>query len=93
MAMPTISLFYGIAIRMYVRDHAPPHFHAVYAEHEAYIDIASGEIIKGRVPKAARRMVREWCELHRDKLMENWRRRDTDEPFERIPGLDADQGD
>jgi hypothetical protein len=32
--MPTISHFYGIAIRMFYRDHAPPHFHAVYAEHE-----------------------------------------------------------
>lgn len=29
-AMPTISFFYGIAIRMYFRDHAPPHFHAIY---------------------------------------------------------------
>lgn len=33
--MPTISIFYGIAIRMYYQDHAPPHFHAVYAEQEA----------------------------------------------------------
>ena len=28
--MPTVSFFYGIAIRMYLRDHVPPHFHAVY---------------------------------------------------------------
>jgi len=26
--MPTISWFYGIAIRMFYNDHAPPHFHA-----------------------------------------------------------------
>jgi hypothetical protein len=30
--MPTISWFYGIAIRMYVRDHLPQHFHAIYGE-------------------------------------------------------------
>ena len=28
--MPTIAFFYGIAIRMYIRDHSPPHFHALY---------------------------------------------------------------
>jgi len=27
--MPTISWFYGISIRMYFNDHAPPHFHAI----------------------------------------------------------------
>jgi hypothetical protein len=30
--VPTISRFYGIVIRMYFSDHAPPHFHAVYAD-------------------------------------------------------------
>jgi hypothetical protein len=42
--MPTISWFYGIAIRMYFRDHPPPHFEAVYGEHEANVDIATGEV-------------------------------------------------
>ena len=31
--MPTISAFFGIVIRMYYDDHAPPHFLAHYAEH------------------------------------------------------------
>ena len=35
--MPRISFFYGIAIYMYFRDHAPPHFHAQYAGEEAVI--------------------------------------------------------
>jgi hypothetical protein len=39
--MPTICFFYGIAIRMYFRDHAPAHFHAVYGEHEAFISIGT----------------------------------------------------
>ena len=35
--MPTISMFYGIAIRMYFApdEHNPPHFHAYYGEHQA----------------------------------------------------------
>lgn len=37
--MPEISRFFGIAIRMYFLDHAPPHFHAYYAGAEAQIGI------------------------------------------------------
>jgi hypothetical protein len=37
--MPTISAFYGILIRMYWDEHGPPHFHALYADYEALIDI------------------------------------------------------
>jgi hypothetical protein len=33
--MPTISIFYGIMIRMFFNDHPPPHFHARYGEFEA----------------------------------------------------------
>jgi len=28
--MPAISQFFGIVIRMFWRQHAPPHFHALY---------------------------------------------------------------
>jgi hypothetical protein len=37
--MPELSRFLGIVIAMYYRDHPPPHFHAVYAEYEATINI------------------------------------------------------
>jgi len=37
--MPTISSFYGIIIQMYWNDHAPPHFHAIYGEYKATINI------------------------------------------------------
>jgi hypothetical protein len=30
--MPTISQFFGIIIQMFWRVHAPPHFHALYAD-------------------------------------------------------------
>jgi hypothetical protein len=36
--MPTISTFYGILIQMFWNDHAPPHFHALYAEDEVLIN-------------------------------------------------------
>lgn len=44
--MPTLSAFYGIVIQMFWQDHPPPHFHALYAEHEALIDIRTLEVIE-----------------------------------------------
>ena len=45
--MPTISVFFGITIRVYLRDHLPPHFHAFYAEHRVFVAIEDGEILEG----------------------------------------------
>jgi hypothetical protein len=51
--MPTISSFYGILIQMFWNDHAPPHFHALYAEDEVVIDIRTLEILHGQFPRRA----------------------------------------
>jgi hypothetical protein len=51
--MPTISTFYGILIRMFFSDHAPPHFHARYGELEATIDFGTLEISQGQLPRPA----------------------------------------
>ena len=48
--MPTISTFYGLFIRMFFNDHAPPHFHVQYAEYKATIDIQKLEIDDGELP-------------------------------------------
>jgi len=88
--MPTIALFYGIAIRMYVRDHPPPHFQAVYGESEANVSIDNGEVIEGKLPKAAARLVKEWTLARQDQLRENWRLARAGERPERIAGLDVD---
>jgi hypothetical protein len=49
--MPTISEFFGILIRMYWDDHPPPHFHALYGEHEAQYNIATLDITNGTLPR------------------------------------------
>ena len=35
---------------MFWADHPPPHFHAIYGEYEAVIDILTSEIIQGQLP-------------------------------------------
>ncbi len=70
--MPTLSTFYGILIQMFWQDHGPPHFHALYAEHEALIDIRTLEVIEGGLPRRALALVHEWAQEHRIELMEDW---------------------
>ena len=70
--MPTISAFYGILIQIFWREHGPPHFHALYAEHEAQIDIRTLEVIQGSLPKRALALVLERASEHRPELMEDW---------------------
>jgi hypothetical protein len=70
--MPTISRFYGILIQMYFADHAPPHFHALYAEFEALIDIRTFGVIRGELPGRAMALVLEWAQQHRGELMKDW---------------------
>lgn len=70
--MPEISRFLGIIIRMFYNEHNPPHFHAIYNECEAEIDIQTLEIIAGELPKRVRNLVIEWAIDHKDELFENW---------------------
>lgn len=70
--MPTISVFYGIIIRMFFNEHSPPHFHAHYGEFKAVIDIQTLGLSEGKLPRRALELVLDWAELHREELMENW---------------------
>jgi len=70
--VPTISVFYGIMIQMFLGDHAPPHFHALYAEYEVIIDIRTLEVIKGSMPKRALALILEWASEYRKELLEDW---------------------
>ncbi|HXM45643.1 MAG TPA: DUF4160 domain-containing protein [Bryobacteraceae bacterium] len=71
--MPTISIFYGVLIRMFFNDHAPPHFHARYGEFEATIDIHTLSIKHGQLPRRALDLVLEWAMIHKAELLEDWR--------------------
>ncbi len=86
--MPEICRFYGIVIRMYVLDHAPPHFHAVYGEHEALIGIEDLATVRGRLPARAERLVTEWASLHQAELREAWQRARNLKPLGKIAPLD-----
>ncbi len=72
--MPTISMFYGIIIRMYCTpsEHNPPHIHAYFQNDKAVVNIESCEITAGSLPKKKARLVLAWIEIHQDELLANW---------------------
>jgi hypothetical protein len=85
--MPKISEFYGIVIRMNFDEHPPPHFHAYYGGEKATVSVQTGEVTEGSLPPRARRLVKEWCDLHQVELEENWRRVEAGVPLLSIEPL------
>lgn len=86
--MPEISRFYGIIIRMFYNDHNPPHFHVIYQDNEALIDINTLKIMNGSLPKRAKSLAVEWAIEHRDELLANWQKARNNESLEKINPLD-----
>lgn len=85
--MPEISRFYGIIIKMFYKEHNPPHFHAYYGEKEITIQIEDGQL-KGEFPRRALKMVFAWYDLHKDELMTNWNLAQKGEEYLQIKPLD-----
>jgi hypothetical protein len=85
--VPEISRFFGIIIRMFPGDHAPPHLHAAYGEFEFCLDIRTGEVTEGFGPSKQVSLVRQWMELHRDELLTNWERAEAMLPPKKIAPL------
>ncbi len=85
--MPTLSYFYGITIRMYWRDHPPPHFHAEYGEYIAVYDIQTLEVREGYLPGRANQFVLEWIKQHQQELLEAWNLCSIGQPATKIAPL------
>ena len=83
--MPIISNFYGIIIKMYVREseHNPPHIHAIYNEYIGIIDLNTFKMLEGDLPNKALKMVQEWTENNQQALLKIW---ETQE-FVKLPPL------
>lgn len=73
--MPTISMFFGIIIRMYYapKEHNPPHIHVYYNDYIVILNILDLEIIGGEIPTKQLRLVLAWMEIHQEELLANWK--------------------
>lgn len=85
--MPEICRFYGIVIKMFWNDHAPPHFHAEYAGDLAVIDIQTLAFIQGALPPKATALVLEWAAIHKADLMADWTLARSLQPLNKVEPL------
>jgi hypothetical protein len=85
--MPRLSTFYGATIAMYFADHQPPHFHARYGEYEAQVEIVTGVVLSGQIPRRAAGMVDEWRGLHEDERARDWELTRSGQPLASIDPL------
>ena len=87
-AVPEISRFFGLVIKMFYNDHLPAHFHAEYGEDEALIEIDTLAVYRGDLPRRALALVLEWAALHRAELKQDWELARNGRSPERIAPLD-----
>ena len=87
--MPTISMFYGIIVRMYSEKsgkHNKPHIHAEYSGEELVIAL-DGEVLEGRFPKNKQKLLEAWMIIHHDDLQANWSLLSNGEQYFKIDPL------
>lgn len=71
--MPTLSMFYGILVRMYDEKNSPhncPHIHASYSGQEAVLAL-DGSLLEGSLPSGKLKLLLAWMEIHKDELEAN----------------------
>lgn len=89
--MPTISMFYGILIKMFFFDtdkHHVPHVHADFQDQVAVYAIEDGSVLAGSLPGRKHKLVVAWLEIHREELLADWELAVKGNPPFRIRGLD-----
>jgi hypothetical protein len=81
--MQEITRFYVIIIKLFFADHPPPHFHAIYGDYNALINLETLEIIEGDLPNRATKMVIEWAKIYQSELLKMW----NTQEFNKLPPL------
>jgi len=86
--VPIISVFFGIVVRMFYKEHEPGHFHAEYQGQQAKVNF-DGQVIAGNLQSGtALRLIREWAQLHKRELELNWEKMKAGQLLDRIAPLE-----
>ena len=55
------------------QNHALPHVHAEYAEYSISIEIETGKVLAGTLPKSKHKNAVDWVLKHKEKLLNEWK--------------------
>ena len=87
--MPTLSIFFGIIVKMYNEKsgkHNIPHLHAEYQDDEVVVDF-EGNVLEGNLPKGKQKLLLAWIEIHKEDLIANWKLLSNGDGYFRIDPL------
>jgi hypothetical protein len=68
--MPVLKDFGGFTIKMFFKDHNPPHVHVV--SNGYLVSIAEASILRGEIDARFRDEALEWISQNRTRLMQKW---------------------
>jgi len=88
--MATLSMFFGIIVKMNKEDREPhhkSHIHAWHAGRQASFDIATGEVLAGSLDADDVVKVQAWIIIHREELQANWKLLSEEGTFFKIEPL------
>jgi len=69
------------------QQHSLLHIHVHYQDYNAIIEIPSGVIIEGKLPRPKQKLVDAWIEIHKDELVADWELAINGEPIFKIDPL------
>lgn len=87
--MPTLSMFYGVIVRMQSEKggrHHKPHIHCVYGDEEVVIAL-DGEVLEGTIAASKLKLILAWMEIHKEELQADWQLLAEGEGFFKIEPL------
>ena len=87
--MPTLSMFYGIIVRMFSEKggkHNFPHIHAMYSGQNVVVSL-NGDVLEGDFPSNKMKLLLAWIEIHKDELEANWQLLSEEGTFFKIEPL------
>ena len=76
--MPTLSMFYGIIIRMQSEKGG---------KHHVMVMSLDGEVLEGSIPANKLKLIVAWISLHEDELRANWKLLSEGEGYFKIEPL------
>jgi hypothetical protein len=71
--MPTIIEINSVKVYMYFEDDNPPHFHVIDGETQAKVEIATMQVLEGKLTRRAKKHVMPWAIKNKKLLNDKWK--------------------
>jgi len=70
--LATVCFVNGVSVKVYIKDHPPPHVHAIHAGRSAKINLDPVEIVASSLARAELRDTVDWVRDHQAALLAAW---------------------